>query len=87
FDGSDVGLSNSTNEWINGVWIDPGNNRLYLTTAGAFSVTGVSGDGADVFICTPGTLGSTTSCTFSTYWDGSANGFSGEVADGVSIKK
>jgi hypothetical protein len=86
FDGSDVGLTTSSED-INGVWIDPVNNQLYLTTTGAFSVTGVSGDGADIFVCTPGLLGSTTSCTFSMYWDGSAFGFAGEVADGIDLLK
>jgi len=85
FDGSDVGLNDTTSEDINGIWIDPTTNQIYLTTLGAFSVTGVSGDGSDVIICTPGTLGSTTSCTFSLYWDGSLNGFSGEVTDGLHI--
>jgi hypothetical protein len=86
FDGSDVSL-NASSEDVNGVWIDPANNQLYLTTTGAFSVTGVSGDGADIFVCTPGSLGPTTSCTFSMYWDGSAFGFAGEVADGIDIVK
>jgi hypothetical protein len=52
---------------------------------GAFAVTGVSGDGADIFVCTPGSLGATTSCTFNMYWDGSANGFGGEIADGIGL--
>ena len=86
FDGSDVGLT-ATTEDVNGVWIDPVNNKVYLTTTGAFSVTGASGDGADIFVCTPGSLGSTTSCAFSMYWDGSAFGFAGEVADGIAIAK
>ncbi|MCU0485384.1 MAG: protease inhibitor I42 family protein [Anaerolineales bacterium] len=84
FDGSDVGLSTTSNEDVNGVWVDAA-GKLYLTTLGSFSVTGVSGDGSDIFICTPGTLGSTTTCTWSMYWDGSANGFSGEVTDLLSI--
>ena len=86
FDGSDVGLSDSSEE-VNGAWIDPANNDLYLTVLGAFSVPGVSGDGADIFICAPGSLGSNTSCTYRPYWDGSANGFAGEIADGVRIVK
>jgi hypothetical protein len=86
FDGSDVSLTASSED-VNGVWIDPANNQLYLTTTGAFSVTGVSGDGADIFVCTPSSLGPTTSCTFSMYWDGSAFGFAGEVADGIDILK
>jgi len=87
FDGSDVGLNTSSSEDINGVWVDPANNQVYLSTVGSFSVTGASGDGSDIFICTPGSLGSTTSCTFSAYWDGSSNGFSGEITDGVEIVK
>jgi hypothetical protein len=61
------------------------NGPVYLTTLGAFSVPGVSGDGADIFVCTPGTLGGATSCTHSMVWDGSANGFGGEVVDDFSI--
>jgi hypothetical protein len=87
FDGSDVELSTSSSEDVNGVWVDPANNQIYLSALGSFSVTGASGDGADIFICTPGSLGSTTTCTFTMYWDGSANGFAGEVTDGISIVK
>lgn len=85
FDGSDVGLSDASSEDTNGAWIDNTNNDIYLTVLGAFTVTGVSGDGADIFICSPGSLGSTTSCTFTMYWDGSLYGFSGEVADAIDI--
>lgn len=86
FDGSDVGLT-ATNEDTNGIWIDSTNGDIYLTMLGAFSVTGASGDGADIFVCHPITLGSTTSCNFGPglYWDGSLNGFSGEVLDAVEI--
>ena len=84
FDGSDVGLSSSSNEDVNGLSVDA-QGKLYLTTIGAFSVPGVSGDGSDVFVCTPGSLGSTTTCTWAMYWDGSANGFSGEDTDSLSI--
>lgn len=87
FDGSDVGLNDATSEQINEIWIDPANNQIYITTIGAFSVTGVSGDGADVFLCTPGTLGSATTCTYAAYWDGSLNGFAGEVVDGLDVVK
>jgi hypothetical protein len=89
FDGSDVGLNNSASEDINGTWIDKTNGKIYLTTVGSFSVSGASGDGADVFICTPNSLGSTTSCTFGPglYWDGSQKGFAGEIADAIEIVK
>jgi predicted outer membrane repeat protein len=85
FDGSDVGLNNATSEQINEIWIDPANNKIYLTTIGAFSVPGVTGDGGDVFICTPGTLGNTTTCTYTLYWENALNGFAGEVVDGLDI--
>ncbi len=84
FDGSDVGLSSTSNEDVNGVWVDAV-GKIYLTTLGSFSVTGVSGDGSDIFTCTPGSLGSTTSCTFAMYWDGSNNGFSGEDSNSFSV--
>ena len=39
----------------------------------------------DIFICTPSSLGENTSCTFSLFWDGTANDFAGEVLDGFFI--
>jgi len=87
FDGSDVGLNEASTEDINEIWIDPANNLIYITTLGAFSVTGVSGDGADVFVCAPGMLGTSTICTYAMYWDGSLNGFAGEVVDGLDVVK
>jgi hypothetical protein len=87
FDGSDVGLDTLSSENINGVWVDPANGDVYLSTVGAFSVAGASGDGADIFICRPISLGSTTSCTFGPglFWDGSVSGYAGEVLDGFGI--
>lgn len=61
------------------------NGEVLVLTLGSFGVTGVSGDGSDIFFCTPGSLGGTTTCTWAIYWDGSAAGFSGEVTDSVSI--
>ncbi len=84
FDGSDVGLSSTSNENVNGVWVDAA-GKIYLTTLGAFSVTGASGDGSDIFTCTPGSLGSTTTCSWAMYWDGSVQGFAGEDTDSLSI--
>lgn len=88
FDGSDVSLSASTED-VWGTWVDDLNGDIYLTTSGAFSVTGVSGDGSDIFICDPITTGSTTSCTWNPvlYFDGSTMGFSGEVVDAIEIVK
>jgi hypothetical protein len=87
FDGSDVGLNEATSEQINGIWIEASTNKIYLTTAGAFSVPGLSGTGSDIFICSPGTLGSTTSCAYTSYWLGASNGFAGEIIDGLHVVK
>ena len=87
FDGSDVGLNNTASEDVNAVWTFESSGDIYLSTVGAFSVTGASGDGADVFICHPTSLGPTTACTFGPglYWDGSTKGFAGEVVDALVV--
>jgi hypothetical protein len=79
-------LNDATSEQINGIWIDKTNGKIHLTTLGAFSVTGLSGAGSDIFICTPGTLGATTTCTYSSYWTGASNGFS-QIVDGIHISR
>ncbi|MEZ4736128.1 MAG: hypothetical protein R3E79_54260 [Caldilineaceae bacterium] len=87
FDGSDVGLDTSSSDDLTGVWLDPTNGDIYWATNGSFVIPGVSSDSADIFVCTPGAMGNTTTCTFTLYWDGSANGFGGEVIDVVDIDK
>lgn len=84
FDGSDVGLNDSGSEDINAADMDSA-GHIYLSTLGAFSVTGVSGDGNDIFRCIPGSTGSTTSCTsFTLMWNG--NGLpAGAVVDGMQL--
>jgi hypothetical protein len=84
FDGSDVGLTN-TSEDVSGTWVAT-NGDIYLSTEGAFTVTGVSGDGADIFRCVPSSIGPNTACTFNMYWDGSANGLSGQIIDAIYIQ-
>lgn len=84
-DGSDVGLSDGGNdEDINGTWISD-NGDIYMTTRVAFNVESAAGDSADILTCVPGSLGVNTTCTFSLFWDGSANGFAGENIDGLSL--
>jgi hypothetical protein len=83
-DGSDVGLS-ASDEDVWGVWADETAGDLKLTTRGQYTVSGAAGDGADIFVCDPGSLGSSTSCTFSPFWDGAASGFGGERMDAVAI--
>jgi len=86
FDGSDVGLDTDSGEDVVGTWIDI-NDDIYLTTRGLFSVAGAVGDSADIFTCVPGSTGVDTSCTFSLFWDGSANGFGGEIIDGFFLQR
>lgn len=85
FDGSDVGLGGNDSEDTFGTWIDASTNEIYLSTRGSFSVSGASGTAADIIVCAPNSLGTTTACTFSLFWNGSANGFGSEVIDGFHI--
>ncbi len=87
FDGSDVGLSDASSEDVSGVWLDDATGNIYLTTLGSFAVTGVSGDGADIFVCGSPTTGSNTACSFSLFWNGSLDGFGGEVIDGLFVER
>ena len=80
-----MGLNDSSDEDVVGVWIDAITNDIYLTTRRAFAVPGVSGDSSAVFVCTPGSLGATTSCTFSSYWAGSAHGLTSNDVAGIHI--
>lgn len=84
FDGSDVELSTTNYEDINDIWLNSANGDIYLTTLGAFSVTGASGTGADIFICTPSSLGNTTACTYSMFWVALDHGFPG-MSDGIVL--
>lgn len=84
FDGSDVGLSAGQEDtW--GVWTADVNQPIYLSTQGNFAVTGASGDDDDLFICTPGGLGSTSTCTFSFFWNGGSVGYGAEKLDGIAL--
>ena len=87
FDGSDVGLGGVSSEDVYATWLDEANGDIYLSTRGSFSVTGLTGDGADIFICTPSSIGSTTACSYSLYWDGSTFGYGGEILDGLYIQR
>ncbi len=91
FDGSDVGLSTSTSEDVDGVWLDQAVTPypdVYLCTLGNFSVTGVSGANEDVFIFHPTALGSTTSGSFGPglFLDGSAFSLSSYDVDAFDVQ-
>ena len=74
FDGSDVGLSGSA-ENIDAVAVLT-DARVLVSTAGAFSAGGTSGQDEDLFAFTPTTLGSTTAGSWAIYFDGSDVGLS-----------
>ncbi|MBE7532730.1 MAG: peptidoglycan DD-metalloendopeptidase family protein [Ardenticatenaceae bacterium] len=78
FDGSDYAL-NEVTENVDGVWLGA-NGSIYLSTAGSFAVTEVSGDGADIFICAPGIF---MNCWFvpGLFWNGSAHGLGNTSAN------
>ena len=77
FDGSDVALS-SGSENVDGVAVSAGN--IFLSTSGAFTVTGLSGQGEDLFICNAPTVGINTACTsFSMFFDGSVVGMTNNL--------
>jgi len=84
FDGSDVGLTTG-DENIDGTSVAGGN--IYLSTTGAFSVTGVSGADEDVFVCTSPTTGDPTSCTYSPtlFLDGSTVGLTTNDVDAIDL--
>ena len=78
FDGSDVGISTTPRRRRSTASGSiPSPTRSTSPTLDNFTVTGLSGVGADVFVCVPGTLGSTTTCTYTPYSVGAANGFTG----------
>ena len=76
FDGSDVGLT-TTNEDVDAAAVDAA-GRIYLSTLGAFSVTGTGGSDEDVFVFNPTSLGANTAGSYDSalYFDGSAFGLS-----------
>jgi Bacterial Ig-like domain len=86
FDGSDVDLATTSDEDVDGVDV-AGNGDIHLTTRGLFSVTGVSGDDEDVFVCTPTSLGDVTSCNYSPtlYFDGSTLGLASNDVDAINL--
>lgn len=85
FDGSDVGLSTTSDEDIDALDVIAG--KIYLSTLGNFSVTGILGADEDVFICSPTSLGSTTACNYSAalYFDGSTWGLDSNDVDAFNF--
>jgi hypothetical protein len=86
FDGSDVGLADSSGEDVDGVAVGS-NGGIHLTTFNIFAVPGVSGGDEDVFVCTPTSLGDITACAYSPtlFFDGSAWGLDANDVDGLAL--
>ncbi len=74
FDGSDVGLT-TADEDIDAIDV-AADGKIIISTLGAFSVTGASGQDEDLAIFTPTALGATTSGTWALHFDGSDVGLS-----------
>ncbi|HEY3474053.1 MAG TPA: SdiA-regulated domain-containing protein, partial [Anaerolineales bacterium] len=86
FDGSDVGLAESSSEDVDALDVDS-NGAIYLSTLGNFSVPGISGFDEDVFVCSPISVGSNTACSYSPtpYFDGSIWGLSSNGVDAFNV--
>lgn len=85
FDGSDVGLTTSSENIDAFAFL--GDGSILISTVGGFSVPGVSGSGEDLLRFFPSSLGTVTSGSWSLYFDGSDVGLSGsaENVDAVAV--
>jgi len=83
FNGTTADWTDSSED-IAGVWLDAANGDIYLSSSGAFTLGGISGDASDIFICTPSALGATTTCSYALFWNAAAAGF-GSAIDGIAI--
>ena len=86
FDGSDVGLD-TNGEDIDGLALSA-DGKLLISTLDRFSVPGVRGDGKDVLLFEPTTLGAVTAGTFTMWMDGSDVGLdtADENIDALSLE-
>ncbi|MEB3209772.1 MAG: Ig-like domain-containing protein [Leptolyngbyaceae bacterium] len=82
-DGSDIGLGE---EDINAFSINA-EGDFFFSSAGVFTVPGVSGSSEDVFAFTPTTTGVNTSGSFASgvFFDGSAFGLTGNSISGLDV--
>src|SRR5262249_8472275 len=93
FDGSDVGLADSTSEDVDGLIVRPGAvpgamPTLYFSTLGKFTVPGLSGSDEDVFSFEPSSLGPDTAGSYGPglALDGSLYGLAAFGLDGISAE-
>jgi len=85
FDGSDVGLAETSGEDIDA--LDVVGSNIYLSTQDIFSVNGASGADEDVFVCGATSLGGVTACNYSStlYFDGSTWGLDANDVDAFNF--
>jgi CARDB protein len=85
FDGSDVGLAETSGEDVDA--LDVVGGKVYLSTADNFSVTGLAAADEDVFVCESISLGDVTACNYSPslYFDGSTWGLSANDVDAFNF--
>jgi hypothetical protein len=77
FDGSDITLTQNSED-TDGAAVSGAN--LYITTAGAFGVSSLSGGGDDVWVCNSVTTGATSACgSYTIFFDGSTNGVTDNI--------
>ncbi len=78
-DGSTVGLAN---EDVNGLWIDPASNALYLTVKDQFAFAQQAIDSNDIFICT---LSSAGVCRYQFFWEADQSGYGADNLDSIGL--
>jgi hypothetical protein len=85
FDGSDVGLAETSGEDVDA--LDVVDGKVYLSTADNFTVNGVAGADEDIFYCNSFSPGDVTTCNYSStlYFDGSTWGLSANDVDGFEL--
>jgi hypothetical protein len=85
FDGSDVGLAETSGEDVDA--LDVVNGKIYLSTADNFTVNGVAGADEDIFYCNSFSPGDATTCSYSPtlYFDGSIWGLSANDVDAFNF--
>lgn len=86
FDGSDVGLAETSGEDVDALDVTS-NGYIYLSTLGDFGVNGLVGADEDIFICVPSSLGNTTACSYlpTFYFDGSTWGLDTNDVDAFNF--
>ena len=85
FDGEGVGLGD-VGEDVDAAAIDA-DREIYLSTGGAFTVSGLGGEDEDVFVFSPTSLGPTTDGSYSSalFFDGSVFGLEATNVSGIDL--